>query len=261
MEAQSQHGPKSKMSRKERKRALEEVREQGVRHRAEVEAKAAAAERPPSTPRSPSVGRPVPRPVPGWAADHMAAAMPLTAAAMPSVDGARVMPTDPEGLRRMRKAFEADIAAATGRAAQNTSKARAAAASRQRSLNRMMAEQERANKKAAEARRMSRSAARNVYDLVGFDLMFRNGMSQVEPGLWSETLEFSDMCYQSARDDEQRGVFDQLQTVANLFSSDASFQYLLTNIPLPEEEIGRRRFFDETAAGSNAGLARLFNEV
>mgnify|MGYP007115489468 CR=1 FL=1 len=69
------------------------------------------------------------------------------------------------------------------------------------------------------------------------------------------------MCYQSAKDDEQRGVFDQLQTVANLFNSDASFQYLLTNIPLPEEEIGRRRFFDETAAGSNAGLARLFNEV
>ena len=263
MEAQSQHGPKSKMGRKERKRALKEVREQGRRHRAEVEAKAAAAERPPSAPHSPSpsVGAPAPGPAPGWAADHMAAAMPLTAAAMPSVDGARVMPTDPEGLRRVRKAFEADIATATGRAAQNASKARATAASRQRSLNRMMAEQERASRKAAESRRMSRSAAKNVYDLVGFDLMFRNGMSQVEPGLWSETLEFSDMCYQSARDDEQRGVFDQLQTVANLFSPDASFQYLLTNIPLPEEEIGRRRFFDEAAAGSNAGLARLFNEV
>ena len=107
MEAQSQHGPESKMGRREKKRALEEVRKQGHRHRAEVEAKVAAVERPPSAPRSPSpsVGAPAPRPAPGWAADHMAAAMPLTAAAMPSVDGARVMPTDPEGLRRLSRSL------------------------------------------------------------------------------------------------------------------------------------------------------------
>lgn len=267
MGEQARRGPGSRLGRRERKKALEAVRDEGRRHREEVQAKGAAAMAAAPAPYPPAARGAGARPAgaapqaPGWLADSVAAAMPLTAAALPSVDGVRVLPGDPEGLRALRRAFEADLAAASQASSKAGASARGRASARQRSLTRMVARHDREARKADAARRTSRAAARNVYDAIGFDLMFQSGLAQVERGVFSETLEFSDMCYQSARDDEQRGVIDQLQDVANSFNSDASFQYLLTNIPLPEEEVGRRRFFGVDAAGGNARLAALFNQI
>lgn len=263
---ESQHGPGSTLSRAERRRARKEVRAAAAARKAELEARAEAALRDLGEPdgaraqaaQSADAGRPQ---APGWARDNVAAALPLTAAALPTADGTYVLPTDPDGLRRLRKAFEADVAAASAAAAGQADRGRKTALARQRSLSRMVAEQGRRAKAADERRRRSRERARNVYDAIGFDVMLPNGVAQVEEGVFSETLEFTDMCYQSARDDEQRGVFDKLQDVANSFGAGSSFQYLLTNIPLDKEEIGRRAFFDEAAAGDNADLARIFNEV
>lgn len=193
--------------------------------------------------------------------DAVAAALPRLAAALPAVDGGRVLPTDPEGLRRVRRAFEADLAQASARAAGEASSARAKASARRKSLEAQVREQGRAAQRRAKERRRARGRASNVYDLIGFDLLFENGMAQVEPGVYSETVEFSDVCYQSAREDEQRGIFDALSEITLRFGPTDSLQYTLTNIPLPEGELGHRRFFDPASCGGNAGLAEVYNRI
>lgn len=195
------------------------------------------------------------------AGPSLASALPRVAHAMPSVDGARVLPTDPEGLRRLRRAFEEDVASAQARGASAVPGAKAKAARRRKSLDRMVRELGREDRRRLEGRRLARTCAKDVYSLIGFDLMFENGMAQVEPGLYSETVEFSDVCYQSAREDEQRGIFDSMADILTNIRPTESLQYTLTNIPLPQGQIGSRAFFDPQACGGNAPLARDFNRI
>ena len=75
------------------------------------------------------------------------------------------------------------------------------------SLERRIAEQERElTGKMAEKRRMRR-AARDVYSAIGYDLLYRDGIAQVEEGLFSQTVAFEDISYQSAREENQRAIF------------------------------------------------------
>ncbi len=64
--------------------------------------------------------------------------------------------------------------------------------------------------KAREERRKresrKRSKAKDIVGYVGSDAMFKDGIAQVRPGLFSETLEFSDISYQSARKETQEST-------------------------------------------------------
>ena len=109
--------------------------------------------------------------------------------------------------------------------------------------------------------RAARSRARDVYDAIGFSRMFRDGTCEVERGLWSETLAFEDVSYQSAREESQRATLAQMGALLDGFGADTTVQYTVTNTPIPEDEIGRRRFFDPAACGGNAGLAEQYNRI
>ena len=78
---------------------------------------------------------------------------------------------------------------------------------RSKSLGRRMAEQERELTDQMAEKRKRRRAARDVYGAVGFDLMYENGIAQVEEGLFSQTLAFDDISYQSAREEAQQAIF------------------------------------------------------
>ena len=69
---------------------------------------------------------------------------------------------------------------------------------RGKSLGRRMAEQERQLTDRMAEKRKARRAARDVYGAIGYDLMYENGIAQVEEGLFSQTLSFDDISYQSA---------------------------------------------------------------
>ena len=45
----------------------------------------------------------------------------------------------------------------------------------------------------------SRRAAKDSSAYIGYDAMYKDGIAQVEEGLFSQTIEFSDVSYQSAR--------------------------------------------------------------
>ena len=78
---------------------------------------------------------------------------------------------------------------------------------RSKSLGRRMAGQERELTDQMAEKRKRRRAARDVYGAVGFDLMYENGIAQVEEGLYSQTLAFDDISYQSAREEAQQAIF------------------------------------------------------
>ncbi len=89
-----------------------------------------------------------------------------------------------------------------------------------------------------------RVASKEVTDYIGYDAMYKDGICQVEEGLFSQTVEFSDISYQSARKDAQETIFSTLSTLYNYFNSDTSVQLVVENTPIPAHLIGRQRFFE-----------------
>ena len=67
----------------------------------------------------------------------------------------------------------------------------------------------------------------------------------MEDGLFSQTIEFSDISYQSARKENQENVFTVLSSLYNYFSADTCFQLTIANVPIPDKEIGKRAFFEK----------------
>lgn len=118
---------------------------------------------------------------------------------------------------------------------------------------------------AATARRQSRrrSGARDVYNAIGYDALYKDGICMVEPGLYSQTIRFTDISYQSASDDAQRGVCLQMRQLVNGLAPDATMQLTVVNRRLHESEIGNRTFFevrDDATGPYAAEYNRILND-
>ena len=112
------------------------------------------------------------------------------------------------------------------------------------------------------ARRTSkaRNSAKRQLDYIGYDAMYKNGIAQVEEGLFSQTVEFSDISYQSARRDAQENIFSVLSSLYNYFNADASVQLSMANTPIPADVIGSKRFFRHVADVDD-GLVDEYNRI
>ena len=112
------------------------------------------------------------------------------------------------------------------------------------------------------ARRTSkaRNSAKRQLDYIGYDAMYKNGIAQVEEGLFSQTVEFSDISYQSARRDAQENIFSVLSSLYNYFNADASVQLSIANTPIPANVIGSKRFFRHVADVDD-GLVDEYNRI
>ena len=112
------------------------------------------------------------------------------------------------------------------------------------------------------ARRASkaRNSAKRQLDYIGYDAMYRNGIAQVEEGLFSQTVEFSDISYQSARRDAQENIFSVLSSLYNYFNADTSVQLSIANTPIPADVIGSKRFFRHVADVDD-GLVDEYNRI
>lgn len=101
------------------------------------------------------------------------------------------------------------------------------------------------------AQRRKRDIADNVLDAIGYDLMFETGICEVEEGLFSETIAFSDITYQNAREDDQRVTLRFLCDLYNYFPAESSIQMQVVNTPLRADEIEGRKFYDVDAQQSD----------
>ena len=106
----------------------------------------------------------------------------------------------------------------------------------------------------------ARAAARDISSFIGYDAIYRDGIAQVEEGLFSQTVEFADISYQSARKESQQNIFTVLSSLYNYFGADSSVQLTIANVPIPDEEIGNKRFFPESGQDT-ARYAREYNQI
>ena len=110
------------------------------------------------------------------------------------------------------------------------------------------------------AQQKQRAQARDIAAYIGYDAIYKDGIAQVETGLFSQTVEFSDISYQSARRESQQNIFTVLSSLYNYFGADSCVQLTIANVPIPEEEIGRKRFFS-TKSDDTALYAKEYNRI
>ena len=106
----------------------------------------------------------------------------------------------------------------------------------------------------------ARAQARDIASYIGYDAMYKDGIAQVEQGLFSQAVEFSDISYQSARRESQQNIFTVLSSLYNYFGADSCVQLTIANVPIPEDEIGRKRFFP-TDGEDTSEYAKEYNRI
>lgn len=130
-----------------------------------------------------------------------------------------------------------------------------------KSLKAEMNEEAQRQKKEAKALRTARDGAKSVYELLGFDLMYQDGTCEVEKGLFSQTLAFSDISYQSASYEAQESYFKEYAGVFDYCSSDTYVQINVINTKLPSDKIGRESFFNETGTAEIDDYISEYNQI
>lgn len=132
--------------------------------------------------------------------------------------------------------------------------------SRSRSIERRMKDQEKQLTDQTSEQRRKRHAAKDVYGAIGFDLMYKDGICQVEEGLFSQTISFDDISYQSAREENKKAVFSGWCQLFDYFGAESCVQLTVVNTPIPPSEIGKKVFFS-TDDPDTAGYAREYNRI
>ena len=115
---------------------------------------------------------------------------------------------------------------------------------------RQIRERSKADKRRTAGQLKRRAKADNTADAIGYNLMFENGIAEVEEGFYSETLAFDDVTYQSAREDDQKTILVTMKDVLNYLDNDVTAQFSVVNTPLRDDEIASRRFYDVEAQQS-----------
>jgi type IV secretory pathway VirB4 component len=131
---------------------------------------------------------------------------------------------------------------------------------KRKSLKQLARENEKGLTEQTRQQRKKRSRAKDVYNAIGFDYMFEDGTCQVEDGLFSQTLAFSDISYQAARDSEQKALFNIYSQIFDYCDSSMALQLNVINSPLPDNEIGHKEFF-KTEDPALAPFAAEYNRV
>jgi hypothetical protein len=134
---------------------------------------------------------------------------------------------------------------------------------RARSIQRRLKERDRELSKKSKRKRDVRRRAKDITGIIGYERMFKDGLCEVEEGLYSESVVFDDISYQSAREETQKGVFSAMCQLYDSFGAESMVQLTVINRRLTSEEIAEKRFFDEGTqpTGELRRYAREFNRI
>lgn len=132
-----------------------------------------------------------------------------------------------------------------------------------KSIQAQLKENKRAEDRKSKTVLKKRDRAKDVCSYVGYERMYRDGICEVLPGVFSQSLEFPDISYQSAREDRQKAIMACLWELLNYFGPDTNIQFNVVNVPILKEEIGNREFISVDNQESEAAKedARIFNSV
>jgi type IV secretory pathway VirB4 component len=121
---------------------------------------------------------------------------------------------------------------------------------RYKSVKRRMKDHDKEIKTKTKGLRKQRSGAKDVISYIGYENMFKDGVCEVEYderdryGIYSETLSFEDISYQSAREDAQLNVHRSMAQLYNGFGSESLVQFTVVKRRIYADEIKATRFFD-----------------
>ena len=87
-----------------------------------------------------------------------------------------------------------------------------------------------------------RRAPEKAADCLQYERMDESGICEVEPGLFSMTMAFTDVNFQLARQEEQKSLFTQYSEFLNYFDPDTHLQISLVTRRVDEAEFRRDTF-------------------
>lgn len=87
-----------------------------------------------------------------------------------------------------------------------------------------------------------RRAPEKAADCLQYERMYESGICEVEPGLFSMTMAFTDVNFQLARQEDQKSLFTQYSEFLNYFDPDTHLQISLVTRRVDEAEFRRDTF-------------------
>lgn len=136
---------------------------------------------------------------------------------------------------------------------QNAANAKRQARSQKKKLNAerrkrakaLRAQKKTLEKKDAQSKKKIRKnrAPQKASDCIGFLAMYENGICEIEPGLYSMTLKFSDVNYQIARREEQANIFTRYCELLNYCDPEMHLQINLVTQHMDKERFEQDMFF------------------
>ncbi|WP_251179415.1 VirB4-like conjugal transfer ATPase, CD1110 family [Adlercreutzia agrestimuris] len=116
-----------------------------------------------------------------------------------------------------------------------------------KSITKQLKERDKQLSDKTKTQRLQRRRAKDVSSYIGYERMFKNGLCEVEDGLYSQTISFSDISYQSSREDSQKSIINTMCGLLDYFGAETLIQFNVINTPLRPDEVGNRIFFDPCA--------------
>lgn len=168
----------------------------------------------------------------------------------------------PTGKKLTRK--ERRAAKREARAAAKQAKAKAKEAKKgYKSIKSQLKDRDKELSSRTKMQRAKRRSAKDVLSFIGYNRMYVDGICEVEEGLFSASMSFTDTSYHSSRDDVQKGMFSSMCRLYDQFGADTLVQLSVINTPLPRDVVGSRRFFNPMAQDSQVAAedAEVFNDI
>ena len=112
----------------------------------------------------------------------------------------------------------------------------------QGSVEQRLRAEEKARKKAGKSKANSRRKAKTAQKCIGYDMMFEDGVCQVTEGVYSKTMWFSDVNYQTAKEDVQKHIFLRWCELLNYFDENATLEVSIINHHVDEDSFKKEVF-------------------
>ncbi len=160
---------------------------------------------------------------------------------------------------RMREAKD-DLKRARADAKAADKDLQAARAKRAQSVESRIKAEERAAKRDAKAAGRRLNKSKTVQKAIGFEKLFEDGVMEIRPGLYSRTVSFEDVGYQTARGEAQKQIFNRYCELLNYLNEGIHLQLNLVNNPITQQQFNETIFLKPLGDG-NDHLVREYNEM
>lgn len=163
-------------------------------------------------------------------------------------------------MKEQRKRNKAERKEAAAKAKAERSEARRRARDSKATVEQRVANRDMEFSERSAQQRKARSRAKDLYGKIGFELMLEDGMCMMEEGLFSETIEFTDVSYKSSDDGARTKTLDIYAKIFDALSPNTGLQLNVVNVPIDRSVIGHREFFKPTN-DINQRYVDEFNDV